>query len=298
MKESIRIEHQGRYIGSINLDETLEYSSINRIASGFNLLLPIVIDINLVPQDAPLPILSNIRGVIYAPLPSNQKVEVGRLTTTEISYQSTYETKSHLRWIGTFADLAFYEKLRAGGIVQFDIELSGELSFLIPGAHPQHMLRTEPHRLFDHKGSTTVVYQRERWIKLVQNLGIAQNILVEIPVPGRVPQSWEAIWKGLSDAREALDQGGSTAWKACGTGVRLALEAWHTIEKEDLGPGWKPPTMQERKDRTKEQRLDNLRWHLYEIAHLSAHTPAEEWARDDAILLIATCSALLAKRNP
>jgi len=33
-------------------------------------------------------------------------------------------------------------------------------------------------------------------------------------------------------------------------------------------------------------------------AHLGPHTPAEEWTRDDALLLLSTLSALLAERKP
>jgi hypothetical protein len=80
--------------------------------------------------------------------------------------------------------------------------------------------------------------------------------------------------------------------------VRLALEKWQGIEKEDMGPGWKAPSMIERKDRTKRQRLDNVRWHLYQCAHLGPHSSAEDWTRDDAVLLLSTLAALLAERKP
>ena len=81
---------------------------------------------------------------------------------------------------------------------------------------------------------------------------------------------------------------------------RLALERWQKIpnEKEDQGPGWKRPTQDELKDRTKKQRFDNLRWHLLQACHRGAHTGADEWTRDDAVLLLSTLSALLAERKP
>ncbi len=129
-------------------------------------------------------------------------------------------------------------------------------------------------------------------------LGTAENVLVEIPLPGSPSLDWDEVWKALIDARNAFEQGGSTGWKGCVTSVRLALERWQQIEKEDMGPGWKAPSMQERKDRTKKQRTDNLRWHLYQCAHLGAHSSADEWTRDDALLLLSTLSALLAERKP
>jgi hypothetical protein len=82
------------------------------------------------------------------------------------------------------------------------------------------------------------------------------------------------------------------------TAVRLALEKWQGIEKEQMGPGWSSPSQADRRARTKKARLDNLRWHLLQIAHLGAHTGSEEWSREDALLMISTLSALLAERNP
>jgi hypothetical protein len=99
------------------------------------------------------------------------------------------------------------------------------------------------------------------------------------------------VWHALRDARDSFDTGGSTGWKNCVTAVRLALEEWRKIEQEDKG-------LADTQARTKIQRIDNLRWHLIQLAHYAAHTKADEWTRDDALLALSTLSALLAVRKP
>jgi hypothetical protein len=69
-------------------------------------------------------------------------------------------------------------------------------------------------------------------------------------------------------------------------------------EREDIGPGWKNPEKADRESRTARQRLDAIRWHLREFAHLAAHSGAEHWSREDAVLLLSSVSALLALRRP
>lgn len=133
---------------------------------------------------------------------------------------------------------------------------------------------------------------------MLRKLGIRENVLVEVPLLGSPSPDWDEVWQGLIDARTAFEHGGSTGWKGCVTGARLALEKWQQMEPEDKGPGWVAPSRADREARTKKQRLDNLRWHLLQVAHLGAHTGAENWTRDDALLLLSTLSVLLAERNP
>jgi hypothetical protein len=78
--------------------------------------------------------------------------------------------------------------------------------------------------------------------------------------------------------------------------VRLALEKWRDVEVEDPGPGFVRPSVADREARTKRQRLDQLRWDLLQMAHQGPHTHTEMWTRDDALLMLAMLSALLAER--
>src|SRR5262249_49230904 len=217
---------------------------------------------------------------------------------SEESAGGSCNTNTHMTWLGSLAELSVYEKLRDGGGGQFDIQFEGELFYLVPAPQSHHMFRTEPERFRSKAGFTTITYPKEVWVKMLRGLGVAENVLVEVPLPGSPSPDWDGVWKALVDARNAFEQGGSTGWKGCVTAVRLALETWQGIEKEQMGPGWSAPSQADRRARTKKERLDNLRWHLLQIAHLGAHTGAEEWSRDDALLMLSTLSALLAERKP
>jgi hypothetical protein len=132
---------------------------------------------------------------------------------------------------------------------------------------------------------------------MLQRLGVAENVLVEIPLPGNPTGDWDPVWRALIDSRNYFEQGGETGWKGCVASVRLALEKWRDIEVEDAGPGFVKPTVPQREARTKKQRLNQLRWDLLQMAHEGPHTHAAHWTRDDALLMLSTLSALLAERE-
>jgi len=119
-------------------------------------------------------------------------------------------------------------------------------------------------------------------------------VLVEIPFAFDPPSGWEPVWHALLDARNSFDTGGSTGWKNCIASARHALEEWQKIEKEDSGPGWQRPSQADLQSRSKSQRIDNIRWHLMQVAHFAVHSKADEWTRDDALLVLSTLSALIA----
>lgn len=126
---------------------------------------------------------------------------------------------------------------------------------------------------------------------MLRKLGVAENVLLEIPLPTSPPAPWDEVWNALTEARDTFEHGGSTGWKGCVTAVRLALDKWRQIEEEDLGPT-------DKQARTKLQRFENLRWNLLQYAHYGPHSRADEWTRDDALLMLAALSTLLAVRKP
>jgi hypothetical protein len=132
----------------------------------------------------------------------------------------------------------------------------------------------------------------------VRKLGLSENVLVEVPLPTSPSESWSGAWSALVNARNAFEQGGNSGWQGTVTSVRLALERWRNIEQENQGPGWTAPSRADRELRSRKERLDAVRWHLMQAAHLGPHTGAEEWSRDDALLMLATLSGLLAVRKP
>lgn len=308
MAETIEIRSHGdTYIGSVTFNESPQRLYAERTADGFRLQLPITISFRRVPRGAPMPLLGNFHGIIYAGEESGPKIQIGEMrmddwhkggTYDKPENSGEYEHQDYMIWSGSLVQLAVYEKIRDGRQPKFEIRFTGELCFLLPTNHQYHMARTEPDQFFNRSGNLRLSYPKEVWIDMLRGLGVAENVLVEIPLPGHVSSDWDEVFRALAEARRYFEQGGSTGWKGCVAAVRLALEKWQGIEKEDMGPGWKAPTMQERKDRTKRQRLDNVRWHLYQCAHLGPHSSADDWTRDDAILLLSTLSALLAERRP
>lgn len=192
--------------------------------------------------------------------------------------------------------LACYEKFRNGARPRFRVTVLAELCYLVPQLTGWRV-RTEPQQV---SGDVEITYPTDVWVRMVRGLGVSLSVLLEVPLPGRPAKSWDAVWQALAEGITAFERGGETGWKGCGTAVRLALDEWRNIdgEREDMGPGWTPPSRDDREARTRRQRLDNIRWHLREYAHLAAHTGAEHWTRDDAVLMLSTCAALLALRNP
>jgi hypothetical protein len=202
-----------------------------------------------------------------------------------------------LTWQGSLAEMAIFEKFRDGRVPQLWIDLNGEFCYLLDAAHSNYDVRTEPQRFSPRNGYFQISYPREVWIKMLHGLGVAENVLVEVPLPGTPSAEWNPVWKALIDARNYFEQGGETGWKGCVSSVRLALEKWQKIEVEDPGPGFTRPSVPDREARTKKQRLDQLRWDLLQMAHQGPHTHTDLWTRDDALLMLAMLSALLAERK-
>ncbi len=295
----------GLLIGKVILNENPTRLNAQRTADGFNLSLPMKLMLRLVGQNDPVPMISNLRGEIFAGT-ANSKTEIGTAIWDSwfIGAQSDgksggmCETEVSMTWRESSASLAYYERLRDGGIPKLEISIHGELCYFVTEPNTGRRLRTQPESIVSNSRSLTVSYPKEAWVHMLQSIGAAENVLVEIPLPGRPSPDWDGVWSALIDARNAVEQGGSTGWKGCVTAVRLALEKWRDIEKEQMGAGWKAPSLAEREARTKRERLDNIRWHLLQVAHLGAHTGADEWTRDDALLMLSTISALLAERKP
>ncbi|MDQ3803060.1 MAG: hypothetical protein M3416_04305 [Acidobacteriota bacterium] len=294
--------------GTITFEENPRQLHADRTADGFKLSIPVKIGFYTVTESAPRPMLSNLRGTVLADGSNSPKFEIGRIYSEDwfTAYsrgqdepETIREREASLTWQGSLAELVLFEKIREGNAPQLEISLRGEFCYLLQGAHRFYGVRTEPQRFYSRSGnSARVSYPREVWNKMLQSLGVAENVLVEVPLPGNPSGDWDPVWRALIDARNYFEQGGSTGWKGCVTSVRLALEKWRGVEVEDPGPGFVRPSQADREARTKKQRLDQLRWDLLQMAHQGPHTHTEMWTRDDALLMLATLSALLAERSP
>jgi hypothetical protein len=308
MSEDIEIEdHNGR-IGSITFDKSPRTLIATRTASGFEVQMPIDITLRVRLRGEPIAMVSNLRGNVLVKMPDGSLISVGTLvgdfrhmagiSTSEPSYNKREE---RLRWSGTFVDLAYIEKARNGEPPQFHIHVVGDWSFLLRPQLPEFggfIFLTEPQRFHSKTAYIELTYSREIWVDVLRRLGVAENVLVEVPLPPSPGEPWNAVWQSLTDARNAFERGGTTGWQATVTAVRHALDAWRKIEGEDSGPGGGTARKQERELRTKQERFDALRWHLLQAAHHAPHSHADEWTRDDALLMLASLSALLAVRKP
>lgn len=297
-----------RLEGIVTVEETPVQLNAQRTAAGFKLFLPIKVGFYSVLEEEPMPMLSNLHGTIFVgDSPNSSKTELGRLYSDSwfTGFRRRKEDPSSIHWRddsliwqGALTELAVFEKIRDGKTPQFYIELHGEFCYLLYGPNRYHGVRTEPQRFFPRHGYIQISYPKEVWIKMLQRLGVAENILVEVPLPTSPSVDWNPVWKALVDARNYFEQGGETGWKGCVASVRLALEKWRDIEAEAPGPGFVRPSVQDREARTKKQRLDQLRWDLLQMAHQGPHTHVDMWTRDDALLMLSTLSALLAERKP
>lgn len=300
MGSDITIELNGRNIAFLTLVRSLPSLHAYRVGSGFTLRLPAVIQTVSVPSGQPRLMINNLHGEVLVKDSAGAATQVGRLRCDEWvtgyshrppenSYRSEHEIG--LVWSGTFADLALVERARDGRPPALSINLKGEYCFLLPGLSPDYSVRSEPQRLYSSHGQVEVSYPREVWVEMLRRLGVAENVLVEIPLPGRSANPrWDEVWEALVGARQAFEQGGASGWQSCVVRVRQALELWRKIEGVQTGP---PVASQ----RSKRERLNNLRLALYENTHNFIH-PQDEASRDDALLMLATLSVLLAERKP
>jgi hypothetical protein len=326
MNYDIELEHPTGRIGSLTIVKNPEQLQGARTVSGFEISVPATITLRVRPKLEPMLIVRNLRGKVFVKIENGSLLNVGYLSNDDrhiagITDGEGYDHSSDIRleWRGTFADLAYIEKLRNGQTPKLQMWLEGEWSFLIRNeidvtdeqwnqlADPQRRrlnelisfrIPTDTQRLVSRHGYIEVPYPREVWIDLVRKLGVGENVLVEVPLPKSPPDPWTGVWSALVNARNAFEQGGSSGWHGTVNSVRLALERWRAIEQENPGAGWKVPSVPDRESRTKKERLDALRWYLMQTAHLGPHSEAEEWSRDDALLMLSTLSGLLAVRKP
>jgi len=293
MPQSIEVTMSMQQVGEIVFDESPSQFIGARTASGFRLNIPANIKLRPNTGEAPLPMVTNISAVISLNKDPQTEVQVG-IAEDPAWYFGGGNSQLNLIWVDTMSALAYIEKCRDGQRPLLKLELRAEGCWLLQHQN-QVRIRTAPQFI---GGKVTLTYPKEVWIKMLRDMKFSENVLLEIPFPSTPPTQWDKVWNALVEARSALEQGGATGWKSCVSAVRLALEEWRAIEKEEMGPGSTTPSMNDLRSRSKQQRYDNLRWHLIQCAHLGPHSCAEDWSRDDAMVLLATLSALLAVRKP
>ncbi len=294
---SLQILLGNRQVGSLEFaesDAALCERGARRTADGFVLTLPVRLSLDW--QKTLQPMVSNFRAHIF--VDDNSSTELG------VAYDPNWYTaldprrENHpiaLEWRGSLEALQLLERRRNGGPPKLWLEFFGEVCSSSDPRGTPPFFRGMPERIF---GSVHVTYPQNTWAMFMDNLGAVGSVLVEVPVRKDFPIAWKEIYSAIDEAKRHLARGGEDGWKSCVVAVRLALEKWQALEQADLGPGWQQPNRQDKEARTKEQRADGLRWHLLQFAHLSPHSPAEQWERNDAILALAALTALVAERDP
>jgi hypothetical protein len=150
--------------------------------------------ISSVLSDQPQLMISNLQGEVLIKDGASNITSVGRLWSNtwvlggfhraqDNGYQ--IERELDLIWSGTLADLALVEQIRAGRPPVLVINLSGEYCFLLPVANQYLRVRTEPQCVYASSGYIEVTYAHELWDQMLSRLGVAENVSVEIPLPGK-----------------------------------------------------------------------------------------------------------------
>jgi hypothetical protein len=190
----------------------------------------------------------------------------------------------------SLAALEAMERLREGGQPKFTIILHGSV-----------FVRDEQTKLYDAcrlqvDGSSDFPVQltldRDNWIQQMRNVSPMGSVLVEIPLAVTREAPWDRVWTRLDAASAHLAQGGENGCKTCVGEIRQALDAWRNIDD------FRRPPADKEKD--KQQRLHDIANALFHYCSLSVHADEHQsdWTRADAILAVATLSALLSVRNP
>jgi hypothetical protein len=298
MEDSIPIQSaNGVEVGTIVFGANLERLGVRKTASGADIEFPMVINLGFNSTVDPQPLLTDVHAQITGVSEQRTMLPLGRGRCVGwfMGAMPSASISTNLVWEAPLTALAAYEKFRDVEPPRFQFAVLAELAFLLPASGSQ--IRTGPHQVY---GEVEVTYPAEVWTKATRNSGVSQAVFLEIPLPASPPGPWDAVWRSIGEAAVAFERGGETGRKGAILAIRQALDEWRKIEgeREDLGPGWKAPSMEDRNARTARQRLDALRYHLREYANLAAHSEATGWSREDASLLLATISALLAIRKP
>lgn len=270
----VKIVFGGEDAGNILLRQPDQHFEFVRTASGFRLQVPVTITLSL-PSNKTRLLLTNLKVTFVAIDDAGNQIEIGTATCPASFRTPIKDAPVSLSWDWSLPAFAVYERFRAGKEPRFRLKISGDVQHVVPGDAGMEFgsMPTAFYQL------TEIGYSQQVWIETIRGLNLRDFIVVEIPFSADPPTRWEPVWHALMDARDSFEKGGATGWKNSVVSVRHALEQWQKLEKEDQGPGWKGPPTDDLRNRTKEQRIDNIRWHLIQLAHFAAHTRAEEWTR-------------------
>lgn len=223
--------------------------------------------------------LVSLRGTLW--LNGGVSTYLAAWTTEEQVALRTTHSPHHLVVSLTDEQLAAIERHRDGKELDFRIDVKASISG-VPNAWPtaadQTSLRVEP----------------SRWLQELARVGAAASITIVVPAP-LVEGDRYQMGVRLREARAAIDDG---RYADAVSAARLALE---TARKREALASEKAIGSKNSRSLTQHERWSALHHALYNLAHVSHHddqvTAGAVWTRTDAVAVVATAAALIARQE-
>jgi hypothetical protein len=166
------------------------------------------------------------------------------------------------------------EEQRQGGDLYLKVRVEGQL-FWAGGTRRRSLVLDD---------ATRPINQSD-WARLRQEMGVGETLLLEIPAPSA--QNRPDLAQAVTFWREAREDWMQGQYRDAVGKCRQVLEALPTGPQPAPNP----------RDRTKEERIEQVRRNLLELCHAALHTDAVcqamSWDRADAELAVTECAGLL-----
>jgi hypothetical protein len=189
-QKEIRIRDSGgATIGSIIFDEKPPSIPVIRTAQGINITIPATVELEWMNRQEPQATLTNLRANIYCKERSGSEMYLCHIRDEEYYEAASPRSISpaNFIWMDALRGLVLIEVTRSGGQPDLDIDVRGELGYIINCAETQapgdnrifvnplrYAIRTAPRvRLVER---ITVSYSVEIWEAMVQSaLGLMKD---------------------------------------------------------------------------------------------------------------------------
>jgi hypothetical protein len=281
-KETMKLDirHTTRTIGSLRVFSDARQLRATRIADGLTLLLPAEANFPYGNAHEPCGYLTDVHATLF-----HNGIEVGVGVNSGFHWgQGDFAFSIPIRL--TAAVIAVIERVRSGGSLALRLQVTAK-SGLVRRDTDTGVL-TMPTML---SGNFDVEFERDRWVDLLRSTGWGENVVLEVALPPQPEAPWDGVWCAVRLAREALDRGGPSGWKACIAECRNALEKWRDIEPLDTGGETAPS------DFTRQQRSDVVRQSIHRYTHDAVHSSADRTTRAEAVMVLGTVAGLLGARS-
>src|SRR5229473_919068 len=191
MVNSVEVRIAGNIVGSITVEPAPTHLRAHRTAGGFRLHLPLTIRLAMKEADKYRPLVTNVWATLSVQDGNGQIHHLGQARCDGLflgAYRESVQP-GELIWSDVLAALSYYERLRDGRPARMRFDCSGEACHLFSMSQ---WVRTEPQAV---SGQAEVEYPAHVWVTMLRELKVAENVLVEVPLPGIPPNGWENVWQ-------------------------------------------------------------------------------------------------------